>query len=259
MGVLQWNGTDNYLEIPTLATALANVADGAWTAVAVCKRASATANYDAIGYMVTSGNVTQLGMTINNFDNFSCDVSPNFPGGSTGVFPANGTSTYALCAGKGAGAVIPSHRYKIGVGGTMTSDTMAGTLADQAAAAKIQIGTWQGGGDIFNGWIGVYALFEGDMTQANKDANFTNWRTSDIWNNPHGQPKFCMQFNVATGSLVDLAGNGTGLTVVGAAMSVDAAQTLDGWLFDGTGTPVTGTVAKTDWTRFPKPQLRTVA
>jgi hypothetical protein len=73
------------------------------------------------------------------------------------------------------------------------------------------------------------------MTNANKDANFTNWRTSDIWNNPHGRPAFLVEFNVPTANLVDLAGNASGMTVIGGAMSVDAAQTLDGWLFDGTG------------------------
>jgi hypothetical protein len=103
----------------------------------------------------------------------------------------------------------------------------------------LNIGSGPLSSEFFDGWVGVVAWWEGAMSQANKEALDNNWRTSDLWNSAHGQPTFLCECNVAGASVTDLAGNASSPSVTGTTL--DAAETLDSWNFDGTGFVVDNT------------------
>jgi hypothetical protein len=231
----------------TLATPLANVGDGAWTMAILVKLAS-TGAFHGLSYLLAT-NVVKAGAS------FKSDDTAVFDGGSASGGASTFTSTaspYLLVLSKAAGTVAPTLSWKLGSGGAWTDETWTGTVPDQAACNQLDVGTWQGGGDLLDGWVGVVGWWEGDMSLTNKKTLDDNWRTSDWWLNAHGQPKFLCEFNVAAASLVDLAANATGLAVTGAP-AVDGAETLGSWSFDGTAATSVG--LRPDYSRFPKPLL----
>jgi hypothetical protein len=150
---------------------------------------------------------------------------------SPSVFTST-TNIYLFALSKGAGTVAPRLAWKANAAGSWTHENLTQTCPDQIDATMLEIGAWQGG-DFYHGHIGLIAWFEGAMSDADKEALDNNWRTSDVWGSAHGQPKFLVELDVAGASVVDLAGNASSLAVTGTTL--DAAQTLDSWNFDGTG------------------------
>lgn len=230
MGVLSFNGTSDKLKWTTLASALANVSDGAWTYAALFKR-SGTGTFDALGYLLSGSGAgtAKAGMTITNVDVLNIDI---VGGASTSTTFTNTSSPYLFVLSKGSGAATPRLAWKLGSGGSWTHENLSSAVNDQIAATMLEIGAWQGG-DFFAGWIGVIAWWEGAMSDANKEALDDNWRTSDVWNSAHGNPQFLAECNVAGASVVDLAGNASVLTATGTTL--DSGETLDNWNFNGVG------------------------
>lgn len=231
MGVLKFDGTDDRLRWTTLAAALGNTSDGAFTMAVLCKRNAAT-GWGGLSYLESAGGSTaQQGLSFNGTtDDMTIDT------GSPIQFAGTFTSTaspYLFVVSKVAGSATPRLGWKLGSGGAWAH--VAGDFAtgDAIASNTLDIGVLTGTVDPFNGWVGVVAWWEGAMSDANKELLDDNWRTSDLWSSAHGQPTFLAELNVAAASVVDLAGNASVSSHVGTTL--DAAETLNSWSFDGTG------------------------
>jgi len=234
MGVLQFDGVDDRIRWTTLATALQNLPTGAYTLAVLFKRGTPTGTWDALSYLNSgsgSGSA-EAGISISDVNTAFMDLNLSQSNPKTATTFTNTTSPYLWVLSKAAGASAPRLGWKLGSGGAWTHENLDNSPADQSAATILGIGEWQAG-DIFEGWIGLVAWWSGAMSDANKEALDDNWRTSDWWASVHGQPVFLAELNVAGASVVDLAGNASSLTVVGTTL--DAAETLDNWNFDGTG------------------------
>lgn len=240
MGVLRFT-IDDYLQFGTLASALANVSDGAHTLAVLVKRASV--NNDQIGeglsYLLSGAGAgtAEVGLSIRDTTPDTDDNKLFIDNGGTAISSSTFTSTsspYLFVLSKAAGTVTPRLGWQHGRGGKWTHEAFSATVADQIAATMLQIGTWQQT-DPLDGWVGLIAWWEGAMIDQHKELLSKNWRTSDWWTSQHGQPAFLAELNVAGASVVDLAGNATGLTVVGTTL--DSAETLQDWKFDAKGPP----------------------
>ena len=235
MGVLSFDGINDQLKWTTLAQTLRDVSDGAWTVGILVKMAD-VGHFNGFTYLLSGAGAgtTEAGLSFSN-----SLLSNTVDVGSGYSFPSNTNSTaspYIFVVSKGAGTVNPRLGWKLGVGGSWTHENndVGGGLPDQIDSDQLQIGTWQDS-DFMEGWIGLIGWWEGAMSDADKEALDNNWATSDWWNSAHGQPKFLAELNVAGASVVDIAGNASSLTATGTTL--DGAETLDSWNFDGTGTP----------------------
>ena len=232
MGVLRFTAANlDRIRFQTLAAALGNTSDGAWTCAVLLKQASIGA-FHAQAYLCNSTPTTKAGWSINGSNQMVADVAAY---GGVGTTALDDTAeTYIAVATKQAGtAAVSYHVYKRSTT-TWASVTAGSNLADQTASSMLELGTFEGGGDLANGWIGLVGFWEGQMSQANAETLDNNWRTSDWWSNAHGQPTALIECNVAAASLVDLAGNATNIAVTGTP-AVDAGETLSSWNFDSTG------------------------
>lgn len=236
MGVLKFDDVDDRLRWTTLTSGLANVGDGAWTLAVLFKRVG-TAGFDARSYLLSGAGAgtTVAGASLNGSGAVLVDVGA---GPKAPSFLTSTASPYLIVLSKGAGTVAPTLSWKLGSAGAWTDETLDLTLADQAAATMLDIGVWAATGDPANAWIGVVGWWEGDMSLTDKKTLDDNWRTSDWWSVAHGQPKFLAEMNVAAASVVDLAGNASVTSHVGTTL--DAAETLDSWNFNGTGSVAGG-------------------
>lgn len=239
MGVLQFTASgSNRLKWTSLASALADVSDGAWTTAAVVRFSAADSDFDGITYLLSStgDGVVEAGISLNSTEELLVDVASQ-PDAGTAL---SGSTVYLVVAKKASGSVRPTYDWKQGSAGSWTHAAPGGgsTLPDQIDATMLEVGAWQNG-DFFDGHIGLVGWWEGDMNNTQVEELGANWQTSDWWNHSFGQPAFLAEMNVAGASVVDLAGNASSLSVTGT--SLDAAQTLDSWNFDGTGAadPVT--------------------
>lgn len=243
MGCLLFDGVDDKLKWTTLASALANASDGAWTMACLVKRVAMGEH--GIAYLESGGGTAaEAGLTFAGADN---KAYIDIDGGE--IFPTAFTSTanpYLLVVSKGAGSATPRLAWKLGSGGAWTHENADAALADQITSNALEIGAWTGN-DPISAWVGVVAFWEGAMSDANKEALDNNWRTSDLWTSAHGTPVFLAELNVAGASVVDLAGNATTLAATGTTL--DAGETLNSWNFDGTGVVVPGANAPTQRSR----------
>lgn len=252
MGALLFDGVNDQLKWTTLASALANASDDGWS-VAVLSKLSNLASFRGASYLHSGAGAGTATAGLGYSPSVSRPVTDVGSGIQYDyVWDTLQSVPHFMCASRpsGAGAVECRLSVQLGEAGSVTHHT-SGTLANQAAAAQLQIGTWQDS-DPWEGHIGVVAWWVGQMSDANKEALTTNWRTSDLWNSAHGRPVFLAELNVAGASVVDIAGNASNLAVVGT--SLDSGETMDGWTFDGAGS---AGVANISFRNYPKPLLRT--
>lgn len=240
MGVLRFDATPDWIRFQTLATPIANVSDGAFTIAVLLKQAVDGGTFQAYTYLCTAGPIVRQGLSRD-----SSGMLINDAGDTNGTLDIAGTTeTYIAVVRKAAGSSLCTYSlFSKGAGTWATEGNGSTSLADSVAATMIEIGTFQGGSDLANAWIGLLGYWEGDMTQANVQHLDDNWRTSDWWTNPHGQPKALIECNIAAASLVDLAGNASNVLVTGTP-TLDGAETLSSWNFDGTG--VSSQIARPD-------------
>lgn len=222
------------LRFDTLTAPLQSLPTGAWTIAVLFKRLG-TADTDPLVYIIdTLDSTPYMGISVDSSDNPNVDTGPG-----SHAFASNINSTsnpYLFVVSKTAGSAAPTISWKLGSGGAWTDDTCNAALGNGLTSEQLEIGAWLGEDLSMNGWIGVIGMWSGAMTLTNKKSLDDNWRTSDWWNSAHGTPVFLMQMNVATGSLVDLAGNASNQTSA-TLPTLDAGETLNSWNFDGVGTP----------------------
>lgn len=235
MGVLKFTGSQ-WLRFQTLASGLANTSDGAWTCAVLFKRVVDDAASHGLTYLLTTTPTAQAGVSLDGTDEIVGDLTAATGNlaGNPGLACTGTTETYIAVVSKGAGTGVLTYRRYVRSTTTWSSETTSGTRADGSAAGYLEVGTWQGGNDLADAWIGLVGWWEGQMSQAQAESLDDNWRTSDWWNNGLGQPTALIEMNVATGSLVDLASNASNLSVTG-TLTVDSGETLDSWNFNGTG------------------------
>lgn len=239
MGALRFqSASTSTLKWTSLASALSLVSDGAWTAAWLLKRNTNPVNFDALGYLLSGAGagVVQAGCSIETTDGMVTDISsqPNSNTGSV-AWTFTESTPVILVGAKATGTVRPTYSKYVKASTTWTHDAPSGgaTLPNGIASTMLEIGAWEGGDLLDDCHIGVVAFWEGDMTNSQKQELATNWQTSDWWNNTLGTPMFLVELNVAGASVTDLAGNASSLTVSGT--SLDAAETLTSWNFNGTG------------------------
>ena len=196
------------------------------------KQATDGGVFQAYTYLCSSGPTTEAGFSRNSTGLLNTDVA----GGSLSTLDIAGTTEkYIAVVKKGAGNVAPVFQLYTRSTTTWSSpDTGASTLVDQIAATSLEIGTWQGGSDLVDAWIGLVGWWEGAMSQANIEQLDDGWQTSDWWASAHGTPTALIECNVAAASLIDIAGNATSVSVTGSP-TLDGAETLDSWNFNGDG------------------------
>lgn len=229
MGVLSFDGTDDMLHWGTLASALANVSDGAYTIAVLWKRSSVN-SFQPLSYL-TSASAIEVGMLIRPF---STDMYMLGVNGEGFMDITDSDTPYITVVTKTAGTTAPRAHWKVGAAGSWTHSDFGSTIADQIDSTQLDIGgSVIDTGDQFGGWIGLVGWWEGSMSDANVEALDNNWRTSDWWASAHGTPVFLAELDVAGASVTDLAGNASGLSVTGT--SLDSGETLESWNFDGTG------------------------
>lgn len=242
MGALQFDGVDDRVEWTTLAAALANVSDGAWTN-AVLLRKNVLKAWNGITYIENAARTVQeAGMSFNNDAGGSQIQLDTLRGGNVNtVTPAifdSLTDVMIISVTKAAGSAIPRVHYKnLTSGAAWGHAAFSGAVTDAQAGAIMKIGDWVSS-DFHKGWIGCVGWWEGDMTDLQTEALSTNKRTSDWWGHAFGAPKFLCELNVAAAALTDLAGNASSLATFGGGPTLDAAEALAGWTFDGTGAAV---------------------
>jgi len=257
MGVLQFNGTSDRIRWTSLASALANASDGAFTIAVLHKRDSIPAATTGLVYMIAGANA-EVGIGLWGGPGGITPYRPfmDISGEGTKTFTSilnNTTDSILFVVSKAAGTVAPRLGWKLEPAGAWTHENAGATLPDQTAADALEVGTWLNS-EFSAAHIGLVGVWEGAMSDANKEALDDNWRTSDWWNSAHGQPVFLAEFNVAGASVVDLAGNASSPTVSGTTL--DGAETLDSWNFDGMGAAPQilrpdADIATTGWTPTP--------
>lgn len=232
MGVLQFTGGgSNRVKFQTVTATLADIGDGAWTECVVFKRSGSSFQGLLYGLSGVGDGTTEAGFGLNSTNALIMDVAGYGSAGQTAAV----STVYMAVVRKAAGlAAVTYELYNKGTG-TWATPVVGSNLGDQIDITQVEFGAWQNG-DFFSGHIGIGAIWEGAMTQANAQALATNWQTSDLYNSAHGQPKFLCELNVAGTSATDLIGNASNVTVTGT--SLDAAETLTSWNFDGTGATV---------------------
>ena len=250
MGALKFDGIDDRVEWTTLAAALANVSDGAWTC-AVLFRKDVLKSWNGISYIENAARTTQeAGMSFNNDAGGSQVQLDTLRGGNANTTtPAifdSLTNVHIIAASKGAGTVVPRLGYvNLTAATAWAHAAFSTTVADAQAGAIMKIGDWVSS-DYHKGWIGLVGWWEGAMSDVQKESLSTNKKTSDWWTHAFGAPKFLCELNVAATALVDLAGNASALATFGGGPTLDSGEALAGWTFDGTGAavPVVTTTAR---------------
>jgi hypothetical protein len=235
MSLIKFNGTSEYLKWATLATAIQNTPLAAWTMLHGVRHNVLT-GFQAYGYLLsgTGAGVVQIGDSKNSSNVLELDYGTTTRT-FTGLNPAASQDSLYVVA-KATGTIAPNASKKVGAAGTWAHAAASGTQANRSAAAQLQLGVWQLG-DFFNGWHSVFALWNVELTQAQRIACGANWRTSDIWNAHPTKPLILMELNVPAASIVNLGSAAiSGSAHVGTTL--DAAETFGGWTFDGTGAAV---------------------
>lgn len=233
MGVLLFDGVDDDIVFSTLAQSLKDVSDGAWTCAVLCKRTNNDADYHGASYLRSGTGATEAGISLSNQDRIFADIDGEAVGDSASLaITATGPHIMVLTKAAGA-AAMNGWKYEQATSTWTGPIQIDASVADQIDATQLDIGSWKQS-DMWEGHIGVVGWWEGAMSDTNVKTLENNWQTSDWYNNAHGTPQALFELNVAASSVVDLIGNATGRTVNGAP-TLDGAQTLASWNFDGTG------------------------
>lgn len=240
MSLIKFNGTTDYLKWATLAASIQNVPTGAFTFLAGVKHNSLTAWQGYVNLASGTGAGTNKAGLSKSDASTSHDVYSDVAGASQDfALPLTNAADTLVVMSKPAGSVSANASKKVGSGGSWAHAVSSITRANQIAAAQLQVGTWQlDPTDMMNGWMAVVAIWNVELTQAQRIACGANWKTSDIYNAHATPPVVLIEMNVAKASLVNL-GSGAISTPTSVGTTLDAAETFGGWNFDGVGVPET--------------------
>lgn len=232
MGIIKFDAVDDMLKWATLASAIQNTPGGAWT-VLVGVRHNAIGSWQGYLYLLsgTGAGVAQAGFGMNSGNDILHDV-PGFQPLYNNI-DATQNADILYIASKASGLVAPNGSRKVGSAGAWTHQVGDVTVGNQIAAAQFQLGAWQAQ-DFINGWEAVAAIWNVELSQAQREACGANWCTSDIYNAHPTPPLILLELNVVAASIVNLGSAAiSGDAHVGTTL--DAAQTFGGWDFDGLG------------------------
>jgi hypothetical protein len=246
VGVLSFDGVDDWAQAATLTQVVKDIPNGAYTIAYVFRRTS-TGTFDGIGYLSAAG-VALVGCSFDSASDLNSDT-PNAPGAASNssVDLTQTTDTNIVVLSKPAGSSVVTYRWKKEPAGGWSSQASPGPEIAEADATALDIANWVGG-DFWAMKLGLIGIWDVALSQTDAEALDDNWRTSDWWTNAGGQPKCLVELNTLTP--VDLAGNATAWTVSGATL--DGAETLDAWNFDGTGAPAPAPSVNPGYSQFPR-------
>lgn len=240
MGVLQFNGSSNYLKWASLATALRTVPAGAWTFLAGVRHNSLVSpSWQGYEFLLsgTGNGTTQAGIGKSDLNHLHSDVgSPSTDRFWPGLDPAIDEDTLFV-ASKPTGTAYANASKKVGASGAWSHAASNVQMGNKSNAVQLQLGTWQlSTVDALNGWMALVAIWNVELSEAQREACGANWRTSDIYNAHPTPPLVLLEMNVVKTSLVNL-GTASLATFTSNGTSVDATKTFDGWDFNGISAP----------------------
>lgn len=248
MSALLFDGTNDRVKWLSPSAGLASVPTGAYTILWLAKRGG-TGTFDALGYLLSgSGDGTvEVGASLDStFSNLLID---NGSGAKANTFFTNTSTPYLFVLSKASGVSLPRLGWKLGSAGAWNHEDLTNTDGNNDTANALELGAWQNG-DFFTGFLGVFAAWTGAMTDPQKETLGTNWRTSDSYTFSGAgiTLRSLIELNQVPASLQDLASGvlQSGLVAEsGSNYPALAAETMDSWLFDGTGTGGAPTTAQT--------------
>lgn len=253
MGILQWDGNDDQLEW-TIDAAIGAIPTGAQS-VAFGVRCSSIDAWRAMPYLRTaSGDVAKCGLSwTNTLSQIIHDYATNPGYGDAADLVANTDLLYVMSKATGTTTPTLSKQQK---GGAMSHTASGSTLANQTAADRMLFGRWPGGTDYYVGHAAFLAWWDVELSQSQREACGTSWKTSDVYNAVAGTPPLALvEFNVAAANLVNI-GSASISSPNHTGTSLDSGQTFSDWNFDGKGLP---SLDELDLGRFPKPKLASLA
>lgn len=162
---------------------------------------------------------------------------------TTPLVTADGWCVIAVT--KAAGTVLPRF-HKIPIGGSAVRSNGGATAA--ASTALTSAARWEFGRDEYLNKIaekvGLAAVWNVALSDAQIDALAANLRTSDWWNSAAGRPLTLWQFNqtLTTVAVADLTGGGANQTDI-LETNVDGGDLPPSWYFDGLGPSYLGSLA----------------
>jgi hypothetical protein len=231
MGVLLFDGVNDTIKSTSLGSGLSNLSAGnAATLLWLIKAPAGDADSDGLAYLLSGAGAgtAQFGASIDNTEDIFMDLSS-----ARTVLGTFQTNVYMLLISKPAGSPATCRlHWKQGAAGAWTHTNFSGTQAFTTAASMLEIGAWQGADIYGSGHQGLFAAWAANFSDANAEACDDNWRTSDLYNHAAGTPVSLIQLNTTTPTDIGSSG-ASSLTVNGTTL--DAAETLDSWNFDGTG------------------------
>lgn len=240
MGILQFNGSTDYLKWASLDAALSNLPTAAWTLLFGVRHANMS-NWQGYGYLLsgTGAGVSEVGLSKSKSatEDLTCDRDPAH--GSTfswaSLDPAVNQDTLFV-ASKAAGSATANASKKVGVSGSWSHGAATSPGGNASAADQLQLGIWQLSSiDALNGYLAVAAMWNVELTQAQRIACGATWKTSDIWNaHPTVRPLLLMECNVPKTALTNL-GSSVIDTPSSSGVTLASGQTFGGWNFDGYG------------------------
>jgi len=231
MGVLSFDSTDDRIKSTSLGSGLAARSNSnAATILFLIKAPPDDATFDAIGYLLSgTGNGTaRFGVSITNDEDLVMDY-----GSSRNVVGTFATNVYMLLISKPAGSPVTCRlHWKAGSGGAWTHANFSGTETFATTATMLELGAWQAGDFYGPGHMGVFAAWAANFSDADAEACDNNWRTSDLYNHSAGIPVSLIELNTSTPTDI---GSSPAASLAVTGTTLDAAQTLESWTFDGAG------------------------
>jgi hypothetical protein len=253
MGLLKFDGIDDFVLFDGASAALQAVPTGASTFLTVIRRVNTSAVWNALITLESSAAAYRETLEINSANVLTLDSST--PGGNfvgTATTGITDSTDYHLIAASHVSAGATTLVNKNITSGAAVARETSGAIANGAtlgAGGLVRLGRWQTA-DPAAIWMAVAAVWDKALTNAQIDECWANKRTSDIWNCSAGRPLVLTECNTLTP--VDLGGNSTFNQTT--APILDAAETAAGWTFDGVGLAAGMTY---DISCFPKYIMRT--
>jgi hypothetical protein len=233
MGLLKWDGINDYVLFDGASAALQAVPTAGQTLLMVIRRVNGAAQWNGLITLETSAAVAKNALEISGVGSNALSYDAGASAQGTATTAITDITDYHLVAGShvSAGAITFTNKdITTGAAVARESPTSLANSASLGAGGLVRFGMWQTSDPAWV-WGVVAAIWNVALTAAQVDECWANKRTSDLWNNSAGHPLVLVEFNSLTP--VDLGGNCTFNQVNGPVL--DAAETGAGWNFDGTG------------------------
>ena len=223
MGVLQFDGIDDFVEWTTLSGTLQSLSAGAVTYVVVCRTAASGVAMSPFAMLTSTPSFTHYVSRDNsNLHSFTASQM-------TTAWP--GSAIYAIVASKASGSATPTWFTKnVGTNTVVANHTSSANPVSGTSSTQIEVGRLLTG-EFWSGHIGVIAAFNYAMTNTQKEECLANYKTSDLANHSGGPPLFLSE--LITSSPTDLMENASGFSNNGP--TVDTGTTFSPWTFDALG------------------------